>query len=329
MKMTRKLLMSLSLLLWAGGLMAQDIKVTDFGQNPTSLIAKMNPVMDNAGNGCAVIRFYIRGEASEYTIEPNLGSLRQEALSGEIRVWVPKGTKRITIRHTNSLPLRGYKIPISLESKCDYEAVIEVSSAMYPTYPDEGYGWGSNGPRKNVTKQDVGHPVYISAGFNAMSIMGPSAAVGFDLSHHNIELGAVYGLNKSDDWYFYDSEGNVSEAYSYQAIRVQLRYGYEIKVADFLGLIPQVGVGYNILTGKTVGGISSSKSAYKSSGSLSALGALRLVASFSESFKLHITPEYDFGAYRDNTCKAIEKKDNKFKSWTEGFNLNVGLMIFF
>ena len=282
----------------------KSVRITKFGRS-SSLIATMNSVYDNNGEACAVIRFWHSG--SDYIIQPNLGALKTETYPGETRLWVPRGTTMITVRHNEDKPLRGYSIPMRIESKTDYDA--EINLIVGPTTSD--------------------NHVYISAGFNAMSIMGPSAAVGFDLSHHNIELGAVYGLNKSDDWYFYDSEGNVSEAYNYQAIRVQLRYGYEIKVADFLGLIPQVGAGYNILTGKTVGGISSSKSAYKSSGSLSALGALRLVASFSESFKLHITPEYDFGVYKDNTCKVIEKKDNKFKSWTEGFNLNVGLMIFF
>lgn len=40
--------------------------------------------------------------------------------------------------------------------------------------------------------------------------MGPSLSLGFDLRVHNIELSAVYGLHKTDDWYFYESDGNTA-----------------------------------------------------------------------------------------------------------------------
>lgn len=328
MKNRIKLLLIAGLLLQTDVLSAQDIRITSFGQNPTSLIAKMNPMTDNAGNDCAVIRFYVRGEASAYNIEPNLGTLKQESLSGEIRVWVPKSTKRLTIRHTNSMPLIGYKIPINLESKRDYEAVIEVNRVTQQPIQYIDNGWSNNG-EEAYKNQNKNHIIYAGAGFNALSIMGPSIVLGCSINHHSIELGAVYGLNKTDDWYYYDNSGSVTAAYNYQAIRVQLRYGYEIQAADFLGIMPQLGVAYNILNGKTVNSVTSSSNAYKNANSISAFAALRLVANFSETIKLHITPEYDFGVYKDNTCKLIADKDNKFKSWTDGFNLNVGLIIYF
>ncbi len=289
-------------------IVAQDIQVLRFDRNYTSLIASMNQVKDNAGEVCAVIRFWVRDK--DFEVEPNLGYLKRETKSGEIRLWVPRGTKRLTVRHKGMKPLVGYEIPVQIESKVTYDVEIETT----------GYNPYSSNSEKIV---------YVGAGFNVMSIMGPSLSLGFDLGVHNIELSAVYGLHKTDDWYFYESDGNVTEAYNYQAIRVQLRYGYEIEATDFLSLIPQVGAGYNIMSGKNVSGISNSKTTHKSAGSFSALAGVRLVASLGETFKLHITPEYDFGVYKNDTNKLIEKNDNKFKSWTNGFNLNVGLMVFF
>ena len=295
------------LLLWADGLMAQDIQVTRFDRNYTSLIASMNPMYDNAGEACAVIRFFVRDK--DFTVEPNLGVLKQEWKQGEIRLWVPRGTKRLTIRHKGAMTLSGYEIPVSVEPKVTYDAVLEITNG------------GSKG------KSSSG--VYIGAGYNILSISGPSLSVGYVGNHHNIELGAVYGLNKSDDWYFYDNNGTTTAAYNYQAIRVQLRYGYEIALGEFLDLTPQIGAAYNLISGKAISGVTTSKDSYKNANSLSVLGALRLSAKLNDNFRLYVMPEYDFGVYKNNTCKLIEKNDSKIKSWTSGVNLNVGLIIRF
>ncbi|MBP5778127.1 MAG: hypothetical protein J6W56_11345, partial [Prevotella sp.] len=68
---------------------------------------------------------------------------------------------------------------------------------------------------------------------------------------------------------------------------------------------------------------------YKSASSVSALVAVRLVVTLGEKFRLQVTPEYDFGLSKDNVCKLVSDNDSKFKSWTDGFNLNIGLMIYF
>ena len=175
-------------------------------------------------------------------------------------------------------------------------------------------------------KANKEHNVYVGAGYNIISISGPSVALGFDFNHHNIELGAVFGVNKTDDLYFYDSSTNVNAAYNYKAIRIQLRYGYDFKVTDFFSVMPQVGGAYNLYSGNEV---LNSSSNYDSANSMSIIGAVRLLTSFNDRFKLQITPEYDFGVYKDKNCKMIYDFDKDFKSWTSGFNLNIGLIYFF
>ena len=299
----RKIIL-LMLLMAALSVEAQDIQVVKFERNYTSLIASMNPVYDNTGEACALLRIFVRDH--NYTIEPNLGVLKRETLPGEIRVWVPNGTKRLTIRRKNCLPLSGYEIPVRIEPKVTYDVELSVEEKM-----------------KGVNK---GHNVYGGLGFNVVSIMGPSVALGFNVMRHNIELGAVFGLNKTDDIYFYDASSSVTAAYNYQAIRVQLRYGYDIEVTDFFSIMPEAGVAYNLYNGKEV---VKGKSDYGSANSMSALVGVRLVASFNEHFKMHLTPEYDFGIYKDDNCKKLSDFDSTFKSWTDGFNLNIGLMYIF
>lgn len=68
---------------------------------------------------------------------------------------------------------------------------------------------------------------------------------------------------------------------------------------------------------------------YKTANAFSVFGALRFTVSFSNSFKLFAAPEYDMAVYKDDKCKLLSDYDDKFKKWNTGFNLNVGLQIFF
>lgn len=303
----KKLMILLLMIVAAGQLRAQDIQISRFERNYTSLIASVNPVYDNTGEACAVLRFYVREK--DFIIEPNLGMMKQEVLPGEIRIWVPKGTKRLTVRKQDWMPLTGYEIPVVIEPKVTYDVELSITEEAL---------------KRN--KANKGHNVYVGAGYNIISISGPSVALGFDFNHHNIELGAVFGVNKTDDLYFYDSSTNVNAAYNYKAIRIQLRYGYDFKVTDFFSVMPQMGGAYNLYSGNEV---LNSSSNYDSANSMSIIGAVRLLTSFNDRFKLQITPEYDFGVYKDKNCKMIYDFDKDFKSWTSGFNLNIGLIYFF
>lgn len=306
--MKKILILSALILMSITPLRAQDIQVTTFERNVTSLIASMDPVYDISGEACAVIRFFVREDGFE--IEPNLGVLKREDRTGEIRMWVPMGTKRLTIRHAGSMPLTGYEIPVVLEPKVTYDATVELVEKT------QAFSLGS----------DV--HFFVGAGYNVMSISGPSLAIGLDISHHIIEVDGVLGLNKTDDWYFYSSGGNTIAAYNYKAFRLGARYGYDFKASDAFSIIPQIGAAYNSMTGEAVGTIVQNGT-YKSASSVSALVAVRLAVALGEKFRLQVTPEYDFGLSKDNVCKLVSDNDSKFKSWTDGFNLNIGLMIYF
>lgn len=286
---------------------AQDIKITKFERNMTSLIGSMDPIIDNTGEACAVIRFFVRDEGFE--IEPNLGVLKTDRKTGEIRMWVPTGTKRLTIRHAGAMPLSGYELPISLESKVTYDAALEMTEA----------GKAASGLDMHF---------FVGAGYNVGTLSGPALTIGLNISHHIVELDAIIGTNKTDDLYFYNSSGDAIAAYNYKPIRLSARYGYEIKASEMFSIIPQIGGAYNSMTGTAVGTMTQNGT-YKSASSVSGLIAVKAAFNLSKNFALHLTPEYDFGLSKDNVCKLVSDNDDTFKGWTDGFNLNVGLMIYF
>ena len=303
----KKILLMLLVLMVANDISAQDIQITKFERDIKNLKASTEPVYDRTGEVCALIRFFVRD--NDFTIEPNMGMMKQEKLPGEIRIYVPKGTKRLTVRKAGYMPLTNYEIPVSIDSKVTYVAELSIT--------DEAF------KRKKANK---GHNVYIGLGYNVASISGPSVALGFDIKHHVVELGAVFGFNKTDGVYFYGSDDTLEGGYEYKATRIQLRYGYDIKVSDFFSIMPQVGGAYNSFSSSEV---EKGNGKYEAANSISAIGAIRMVVSCSNRFKLHITPEYNVGLNKSKTCKLLSDYDSKFKSWSEGINLNIGLKYYF
>ena len=311
MMKSKKTIILAALLLWTATVATaqgrrQEIQISQFEQNQLDLGARMNPVLDRNGDACARIKFHVRD--TTFVVTSNMGVLKRETELGVISVWVPQGTKRLTIRHEGVLPLV-YNIPMPIVSKTGYKAVLEVAD-------EEG----------DTIRQQL--KTYIGAGYNVTGISGPTVAVGMMVNHHQIELGATYGLNKSDELYFYNTEGSLVAGHKYNAIRAQLRYGYEIPLNDMVSLMPQAAVAYNAIVGTAADGASGS-TLYKNANSLTVGGAVSLSVSLTKNIGLYFTPEYDVAAYKDNTCKIISEADKSVKNWSEGFNLNVGLRIMF
>lgn len=286
---------------------AQEIKVTRFEPSRVgSVIARFNPAFTNTGEACAVLRVYVNGD--DYIIEPNLLSVKDTTLAGEIRLWVPPGTSRLTVRRKGLKPLLGYEIPIRVETKTDYDVDIETITKPLP--------------------QLSRNHVYLGAGYNIISLSAPYLVVGANLNHHQIELGAAYGLNKSDDLFFYDVNADLKAGYNYNAISASLTYGYEIPVSDFFYITPMAGVSYLAYLGSEASS-STNGTDYKNANALSAIGGVRLSVGFGKSFRLCITPEYQTAVYKDKNCKLFTSYDDTMKSWHTGFNLNVGLLVYF
>lgn len=130
---------------------SHDILITNFRRSPQGLIASMMPEYDNLGQACAVIRYAVDNE--DFIIEPNLGVVKtKKEKPGEIIQYVPKGTKRLTVRNGFYMPVRDYEIPVEIESKATYDVMLSLSEnaiRRVKASPDhDNYlGIGYNNPR--------------------------------------------------------------------------------------------------------------------------------------------------------------------------------------
>lgn len=301
------LLWAMALALPYGVAAQSDIWIKRFEPNPSSLIAQAKAVKDLNGRKCAVLRCIVRGTG--FTFRPNLGCLRKEVTDGEVFLWVPVGTKKLTIKHKGLKPLIEYEIPVAIEAGVDY--IVDIEAALHAEV--------------GATKDNS---VYIGAGYQVMAVSGPALTIGANMNHHVVELGAVYGLNKTDDLYFFDAAGNMKCGGSFNAVSMKLKYGYEIPIGGFLAIVPQVGIAYNAyLAADASKGETGTRLA--NTHSLSALGAVSLMAAVSDNFRFFVTPEYDAALQKGKTCELVSTVDDKMKGWHTGLTLNVGLMICF
>ena len=236
--------------------------------------------------------------------------------TSEYWVYMHIGAKHLKISYPHHYPIdikfKSWKIP-ALQQKSCYNLLLEKAPEEISKFYTENASFT------------------LGTGFNVMSIMGPSANIGFDYQHFNVELGGIYGVNKSSDVYIYDKAGVLQDVYSYSAIRGFLRAGYELKVADIVSITPQVGAALTIAKGSQLSEIPSSANTVLDGGNaISATIGLRLmIAPFGHTARLQLTPEYDYAVSKDKNFEALSAFDFKIKSWADGLNVNLGLLFYF
>lgn len=98
--------------------MKTGISVASFKQLSNDVSAFIKPVRDLNGEACALVKVVA---PSEFAFSTPLGIVKREDKTGEIWLWLPGGTKLITIKHPEWGVLRDYRLPSKLESHVTYE----------------------------------------------------------------------------------------------------------------------------------------------------------------------------------------------------------------
>lgn len=285
------------------------IQVSKFEKNITSLIGSVNPVEDNTGEACAVLRIWMPD--NDFEVEPNLGVLKRETKTGEQLLWIPVGTKRLTIRHNGVMPLAGYAIPFRLEPKVTYDAEVEIVESL---------------KKSGSIYHDRGFHVYAGVGFNAVSLLGPLATLGLNYKNFMVEGGFVYGLDKVENITLtLQGSSALAEAYDYTSMKAWARVGYQIKAAEHFFITPMAGATFNMINGKSILN-SASTDYFKKSNPMSIHAAVRFSYEVISHLHLHLTPQYDFALSGDQIFEVIKHADNKLKAWVEGFGINAGII---
>ena len=109
-------------------------------------------------------------------------------------------------------------------------------------------------------------------------------------------------------------------------MRLALRLGYTLPLSRQIDFTPQVGVAYNVINGNEIKDVTATNRSYMDGfNTMSATVGMKISFNIINHLGLSITPEYDFGIYKDDDYNIVKDKDSKLKSWTDGFCLSAAL----
>lgn len=108
---------------WSYELMAQSFSVESFRVLPNDVSAFINPVRDLNDEDCGLIKVMV---PEDFAFSTPLGIVKREDNIGEIWLYVPRGTKKITIKHPQWGVLRDYNLPTKVDSHITYEMRLEL-----------------------------------------------------------------------------------------------------------------------------------------------------------------------------------------------------------
>ncbi len=272
-------------------------EIRNIRENITSIQTKYK---DLNGNYAARIRFAVTDSLFEF--DTNLGMLAIEKKAGEVSLFVPFEAKRITVRHPKLGIIRDFSLP-KLQPRVTYDVEIFVPGYKTPEFY-----------------------IYAGFGFNAISVMGPLAFLGASYKNFQLEAGYVLGLDKVESITFTrPNDPSFVESYDYSCSKFWVRLGYSMGSETFR-VSPQVGVSFNMISGKDASGVSNSGDFFKKSNPMSAFVALRLNLKVVNRLRVYLTPQYDFAIGGDKVFEVIKKGDSKLKAWGEGFGINAGFI---
>lgn len=158
---------------------------------------------------------------------------------------------------------------------------------------------------------------YIEAAGQFGSLMGVNANAGCYLSNFNIEAYGTYGLGKETVYVNYTNKRPPSEE-QLSAIAFGGKVGYGFVLGTRFRLTPQVGAGAVSITSDNI-----------SSGLITASVGLRCECALLSHLGVSITPEYTFAVSKKELFEQLSAVIPNVKNWGDGFNVRVGLFVYF
>lgn len=120
-------LLILTVAMLPASLKAQDFSVTSFRELPNDVSAFINPVRDLNDEDCALLKIV---GPQDFVFSTPLGIVKREDRTGEIWLYVPRGSRKITLKHAEWGVLRDYEFPSRLESHKTYEMALRYPQVM-------------------------------------------------------------------------------------------------------------------------------------------------------------------------------------------------------
>ena len=102
---------------------AQQFRVESFKTLPNDVSAFITPVRDLNGDACALVKV---SATDDFAFSSPLGIVKRKDDVGEVWLYLPQGSRLLTIKHPEWGVMRDYRFPKPLESHVTYELTLEM-----------------------------------------------------------------------------------------------------------------------------------------------------------------------------------------------------------
>ncbi|MBR5324150.1 MAG: PEGA domain-containing protein [Muribaculaceae bacterium] len=228
------------------------------------------------------------------------------------------------------------KTPYKIKNRVAGNYKVEISAHGYTTYSKTLHLDGTTEDMTIKLRRNYVRPseFYMQVGGNYGGIIGINAGLGGHINNVNMEANFVLGFIESDKIYWtntiYESIPYVA---TYKPLGGNFKLGYGFRLHRRIRTTLQVGTQYILL-------MESVENSYNDnyySDMKIANGAYTMGLTFGARLNfvlapwlgLSITPEYILPVYKSPGFEVLSGHSEKIKNYSEGFNCNVGLNIFF
>ena len=209
--------------------------------------------------------------------------------------------------------------------------VVKIEKAGYK-YLDNGkkYHLDSSKPEVSFSLSKIynyKNEFYFEPNFRLGTFTAYGGTVGGYFNNINAEASFLMGSGTSETIYWSGNDTPPVACTYKPSTNFALRLGYGIPLATRFRLTPQAGI--NILKLKeTVEGNSNSTPA-DGANTMMGVVALRFTAAIIDHLAVSVAPEFAFSASKSKGFEALSDVSSDIKKWGEGFNVKLGLTVFF
>lgn len=207
--------------------------------------------------------------------------------------------------------------------------MVKVTKAGYKNF-EKNMQLNSSNPNLHVSLSKIfnyKNEFYIEANGRIGTFLAFGGTIGCYLSKFNIEASYLYGTGESEPIYWNSKEFEPIACTYTPAMNMNGKIGFGIAAGTRFRITPQIGI--NLLKLKEKIANNSSGTPADGANIVNGVASMRFSFAVVNHLELVITPEYYFAMTKSKGFSTLSELSSKIKGWGEGFNLKIGLAIFF
>lgn len=289
-------------------------------------------IVSKAGHHDAQQSFSINsGERKEIKIEPVMiyGSLKVTSNPSGAEVYVDGKRKGVTPATIDNLVPGLHKLELRKNSFVNINQTVQIIGDQTISTTAE---FTTKRSIQTLRDHKQKSHFFINAGFSIGSLNAPNVGIGYYIHQAAgllIEAGGFYGLTKSDDIYWYNSDyDNIGKA-DYSSSGVYGNLGVALNCTLKFTITPKVGIRYIGINSIWTGTSGTYSDPSKGANALSLPLSCMFSYTICPRLLISLTPEYALSIKESNGFKKIGNYSSKVKNFSRGFNGNIGLTFYF